>query len=133
MTVPACHPDRPHYAHGKCVQCWRLDYRRADSKCHPGRSQVHSDGLCQTCWLRQKTYGVTPAQYDEMFAAQGGVCAICGEAEARALGVDHNHATGQNRALLCTRCNTGLGLFRERPDLLAAASKYLAAWSLARA
>jgi hypothetical protein len=39
--------------------------------------------------------------------------------------VDHNHATGVVRAILCSRCNSGLGLFCEDPDLMRRAIDYL--------
>ena len=60
-----------------------------------------------------------------MLAAQGGLCAVCGDepppggikASSR-LHVDHDHATGKVRALLCTRCNRGIGYMRDRPGLL---------------
>ena len=68
--------------------------------------------------LRRK-YGITLTQYDEMFAAQGGVCALCkrsettnrrkrGEGRER-LAVDHCHDTGRVRGLLCFKCNTAIG------------------------
>jgi len=55
-------------------------------------------------------YGITLDEYDEMFDRQNGCCAICGEPEiGRRLSVDHNHKTGQVRALLCQGCNASLG------------------------
>jgi hypothetical protein len=41
------------------------------------------------------------------------------------LHIDHCHITGKIRGLLCHLCNRGIGLFRERSDLLQAAIKYL--------
>lgn len=72
---------------------------------------------------RQRTYGLTPEQYDAMLAAQGGLCAIC--RRDRVLVVDHDHATGAVRGLLCTPCNTGLGLFLDAPAALLQAAAYL--------
>lgn len=62
-----------------------------------------------------------------MLAAQGGVCAICGETNAsgRDLSVDHDHETGEIRQLLCSNCNTGIGLLKDNPELLIKASAYL--------
>jgi hypothetical protein len=68
--------------------------------------------------LRRK-YGITLAQYNELFEAQGGVCALCkkgettkrmkkGEGRER-LAVDHCHDTGRVRGLLCFKCNTAIG------------------------
>ena len=59
-------------------------------------------------------YGLTQAQYDSMLVAQDGKCAICAVAfDQSGRGtrgqVDHNHATGKVRSLLCSRCNGKLG------------------------
>lgn len=76
-------------------------------------------------------YGITPAEYDSMFVAQQGRCAICGSdnsgADGRRMFVDHDHVTGAVRALLCACCNTGLGMFADDPDRLLAAAAYLLA------
>lgn len=74
-----------------------------------------------------KQYGITPEDYDEMHAAQGGVCAIClGDCPTgRRLAVDHCHETGSVRGLLCLKCNTGIGKFGDSPELLLAAADYL--------
>lgn len=66
-------------------------------------------------------FGITPAQYDLMFEAQGGLCAICKKEcpSGRNLAVDHDHDTGAVRALLCVVCNRNLGvyeLFREQAE-----------------
>lgn len=61
-----------------------------------------------------------------MLATQGGRCAICRELPGRkALHVDHDHASGRVRGLLCFRCNAGLGNFRDDPGTLKAALSYL--------
>ena len=58
-----------------------------------------------------------------MLAAQGGLCAICMTAPANH--VDHDHASGAVRALLCFNCNGGLGQFKDDPDVLRAAADYV--------
>ena len=73
--------------------------------------------------LEQK-YGLTQPQYEEMEQRQGGRCAICGCAPTR-LRVDHDHATGRVRALLCDHCNIGLGNFKDDPERCLAAARYL--------
>lgn len=58
-----------------------------------------------------------------MLEAQGGLCAIC--MTAPAVHVDHDHATGAVRALLCFNCNGGLGQFKDDWDVLRAAAEYV--------
>ena len=81
----------------------------------------------------KRHYGISISQYNIMLAAQAGCCAICGKPEvneirgrAVALAVDHDHKTGTIRALLCSGCNTALGLFQDSADLLGKAAAYLA-------
>lgn len=53
------------------------------------------------------------ANYEALFAKQGGCCAICGKSGTTAerdFDVDHNHTTGQVRGLLCGTCNRTIGL-----------------------
>lgn len=71
-------------------------------------------------------YGITPADFDRMNAAQGGRCATCRALPCRGrLHVDHDHETGIVRGLLCFRCNSALGLIEEDPTRLAALARYL--------
>jgi hypothetical protein len=69
-------------------------------------------------------YGISEAQWDVMYQAQGGRCAICATA-AKRMDVDHDHSTGAVRALLCQKCNRGLGQFNDDASLLVQASAYL--------
>ena len=76
--------------------------------------------------LRNK-FGLTVDEYSRILQAQGGVCALCEGAPTPriSLHVDHDHGTGEIRGLLCVRCNNALGLFREDPDLLKRAARYV--------
>lgn len=73
-------------------------------------------------------YGLSPEDFNRMLDEQGGVCAICGtvDAKGRPLHVDHDHATGAVRGLLCHQCNNGLGSFRDQVALMEKAIAYLA-------
>lgn len=76
----------------------------------------------------RKRYGISVEQYDAMLAVQDQRCAICRSpfSEApRKLHVDHDHDSGLVRGILCYRCNTGLGVFRDCPERLRAAAEYL--------
>jgi Recombination endonuclease VII len=70
-------------------------------------------------------YGLTLKEYDQMLYDQDGKCKICKAEPVTVLSVDHCHYTGKVRGLLCSHCNTGLGMFKDDPLLLAEAIKYL--------
>lgn len=100
-------------------------------------NHLYAKGLCHAHYAKQRKWqsaGIDAARYQEMLHEQGGGCAICGQPERhrdgssdkpKDLAVDHDHATGVVRALLCSACNTALGLFNDSTDLLAKASAYL--------
>lgn len=107
-----------------------------------GKSQANADGLahkCRRCTRNanlQSNFGMTVDEYEALHLAQGGKCAICGghENNGRALAVDHDHSccSGKRkncgrctRALLCQRCNQGVGYFRDSPEFLRAAADYI--------
>jgi hypothetical protein len=76
----------------------------------------------------KRTYKITPEQYEQMFEAQEGLCAICRQPESeyrKHLSIDHNHATGKVRGLLCHDCNLGLGKFKDDTNRLKMAIMYL--------
>lgn len=74
-----------------------------------------------------KRYGLTTEEYDAMVIAQDNKCAICGNPSTthKNLTIDHDHKTGKVRELLCQNCNSGMGHFKDDPDRLIAAAKYL--------
>ena len=80
----------------------------------------------------KRTYGITLIQYQEMLDAQGGVCKICKLLKIRKsatdltpLFVDHCHTTGKVRGLLCSQCNSGLGMFEENINYFVEAINYI--------
>ena len=73
-------------------------------------------------------FGITSEQFDEMLEVQGGRCAICRTDEPKGRGVwhvDHDHATGKIRALLCYSCNWVLGKVKDDTGLLKEMISYL--------
>lgn len=76
-----------------------------------------------------KTYKMTASTYDELLRLQGGRCAICRAVpRSKRMAVDHDHETGENRGLLCSRCNHDLlGAAHDRVEILLAAVAYLEA------
>jgi hypothetical protein len=82
---------------------------------------------------RKYRYGLSARAYTAMLEAQHGKCAACGDGETvrgrggemRSLCVDHCHATGGIRGLLCDRCNTILGRAKDSPSVLRRLASYL--------
>jgi hypothetical protein len=75
-------------------------------------------------------YGLTQDEYNTMLTAQDGKCAACGSDNTgnkryRRLPVDHCHATGMVRKLLCNSCNNALGQVNDSVDRLLALAAYL--------
>jgi hypothetical protein len=73
-------------------------------------------------------YNITKEEYNNMFAEQGGKCAVCGRHQSdlnHTLVIDHDHVTGKVRGLLCMRCNTGIGFLGDSVYSLAKALEYL--------
>lgn len=75
-------------------------------------------------------YGISLEYYDSIKKFQKNRCAICKQPESviGKLVVDHNHKTGQVRGLLCSRCNLGIGFFKESVKRLIRAVIYLNSW-----
>jgi hypothetical protein len=69
-------------------------------------------------------YNITIEDFNRMFEEQGGACGICVTKDVP-LVVDHDHATGEPRGLLCNACNHGLGRFRDSVVVLSSAIRYL--------
>jgi ribosomal protein L34E len=75
-------------------------------------------------WVKGRTkYGITVADYERMLGEQDGACASCkrppsGKGVDAVLHVDHDHETGEARALLCGTCNKALGIMRDDPDAI---------------
>lgn len=89
------------------------------------RGKIGADGLnvARRCALK-RTYGLAPADFNRMMAEQQGACAICGRQNTE-LCIDHCHTTNKVRALLCHKCNMGIGQFNNSPRQMEKAIEYL--------
>ena len=91
------------------------------------RQKDHLKFVSRRSHLRRE-YGMTVTDYENLFKAQQGKCAICGTTDpfpSPCLCVDHCHRTGVVRGLLCFNCNISIGRMNDDPALLLAAIRYL--------
>lgn len=123
--------------HKLCTKCWRSRPLFAFHK-----NAAMGDGLQNYCidchsivkaigreltkkqvaeWSRTYNYGMARGTYDRMVQNQNGLCAIC--KKRKKLVVDHDHATGAVRALLCQGCNVRVGFVEH--ELRAATDDYI--------
>lgn len=133
LNPEKCEAARLRYqATEKCKEMWKrarekqgperrkrnLDKWRAEN---PDRIRFHALNRIL------KRRGISREEYDALVAKQNNRCAICGEPEARGelLAIDHCHATGKNRGLLCEKHNLMLGLSGDSPVILRKAAEYL--------
>ena len=77
--------------------------------------------------LRVRNYEITENEYYNMLEDQMWLCGLC-DAELngdRFTHIDHDHKTGKVRAILCGKCNSGLGYFADDPAVMIRAAKYI--------
>jgi hypothetical protein len=122
----ASHPEAHENAKAGCRQ-WHAQHQEvvlARAKKHYQHNKAHHRA---TRWMRQ--YGITPEQYGALLVAQDRRCAICRGKKigggCRYWHVDHDHATGTVRGLLCSSCNNMLARARDSVEVLSRAIKYL--------
>jgi hypothetical protein len=111
-----------------CGETKDLDQFYANRSKSQGRST-----LCKPC--ERKSQATLRQLHSEHQIPDDHSCPICMRTEAELVSegqrtknpfrLDHNHGTGEFRGFLCDSCNTGLGKFRDDPDLLARAIEYL--------
>jgi len=102
-----------------CLNEWRREYKKEK------RVQYQEYEFARNL---KRNYGITINQYNKMLKDQSERCACCGKHQSefkRRLHVDHDHASGQVRALLCTKCNPGIGYFQHSVEKLEMAIRYL--------
>jgi len=96
----------------------KAEYQRGWRKANPEKAKNSE---------LKKMYGITLEDYNKMSSSQKHVCKICGDDEPynTSLAVDHCHATGKVRGLLCSNCNRALGFMKDSVEILQNAIKYL--------
>jgi len=132
----------------KCAQCTRIQnanrraarleqYRAIERDSKKRRSDARRITAVEASagWRLKHKFGLTLGEFFALVTAQNGECAICkkgiavysrGRGNPGAACIDHDHATGKVRGVLCHACNTALGLFADNAERLEAAARYLA-------
>ena len=114
------------------------DAARKDGKanscrlCYNANTRAKYDPAKKKAQHLKYLYGITIEEYNEKLERQGNGCAICGikipGGNGKHFYVDHDHATGQVRDLLCHNCNYVIGYAREDIEILRAVARYLDVW-----
>lgn len=77
-------------------------------------------------WHLARVYGLSVSEFQGLLDKQGNACAICRKPFGDIVAcVDHDHATGAVRGILCHRCNRAIGLLGDSVELATAAARYL--------
>ena len=117
-----------------CTKCRSALPLSAFAKSPAGAGGLRAE--CRQCkaaadraYLLKKRFGIAPEDYDAMLAKQGGKCALCDRSTPGGrwprFHVDHCHATGRVRGLLCRSCNTALGALGDSPEAIRRALAYV--------
>lgn len=110
---PSCEEIKPHSAFHRAPRSWDgLSSHCADCRNAAGRAHY--------LW---RSYGFNEEQVRRLIEGQGNVCVIC--LRAKPVHVDHDHATGAVRAVLCFNCNAALGHLKDNPNVLRRATRYV--------
>ena len=112
--------DKKIRVHSLCKPCkaaQSLAYHRAN----------RDECLRRVRRTKLKRYGLTEADFAALLEKQKSLCAICASLmrPGRGTHIDHSHATGKVRWLLCNNCNVGIGHFNEDTDVMTKAMEYL--------
>ncbi len=130
-------PVADFYEHAKSARGYQYWCKTCCAEVRTERAKVPVDPNVRRRHALWSMYRFTVAQYDAMYEQQGARCAICGDPKDswepgvgiagrdRFLVVDHCHANGHVRGLLCGNCNHGLGKFKDDVARLLAAAEYL--------
>ena len=120
---------------GKCRRCGKItpvdqfpirEDGRKTHLCYPCQAELKLERrTARRARKLQIKLKVDPKLYEKLFQRQYGLCAICSNPAQQTLHMDHDHETGVLRGLLCSTCNTGLGMFKDDVDLLHRAALYL--------
>lgn len=134
MTCSRCHDDERLAYSVWCAACCNESGRELYARNREERTRIAREQYAASdkkwAYNLQRNYGLSVDDYFALLASQGERCAICRDLPSgriTRLVVDHDHATGRVRGLLCTSCNHMLGNAKDDPCRLLAAADYVVA------
>ena len=111
----------------KCIACDDIFIVKNKN----AKQQKYCGDVCQRVHIR---YGINEYDLENLLIKSNYKCSICGCEETNidkrtnkkySLSIDHCHASGVVRGVLCSSCNNALGLFKDDLNILNNAIKYL--------
>jgi len=114
-----------HLLKSRCNACLNKEHRKWVEE-NQDRVKEYRSKDSWTLVKRCARRGITPEELVSVYENQEECCAICKkEIELIDSAIDHNHATGEFRGVLCKQCNRALGMFKDSPIVLKNALEYL--------
>ena len=135
---------RPCGVQSQCKNCKhnvetsesRKTYHEKYRKNHKGtiiayrqkRAETHKqiDAQSQRVWYYKTYFNLTLEELQKIIDYQNGCCAMCGRPVPIRPNLDHRHADGLIRGILCWLCNRLLGMAHDNPELFKQGIAYLA-------
>lgn len=96
-----------------------------------GQGRRGQSWICPDClprytknmWYRRE-YGITYDQFEALWIGQEEQCAVCNR-DTDTPSLDHCHATGHIRGILCPECNKAAGLLQDNVERIEALARYI--------
>lgn len=130
--------DHPEWAKTMNSSAHRSEFSRSWRDRNPEKAQI----LARRTSInrRFKKHGLTQEQYISLLASQNNVCAACHETPVTSavrnsaiafdnFVIDHCHASGVVRGIVCNTCNVALGMIRDNPNTARKLAAYLEAFN----
>jgi len=140
-TCTGCHQEKPidQFHKNKATRdghhylCRPCNYAKSKTwkSQHPERRHQQYKKAFLRYWNANllRLYGIGIPEYIAMFREQEGLCACCCDLapvdRISSLMVDHNHATGVVRGLICHNCNIAIGHLKDDPVKAESVASYL--------